>query len=64
MQPQKTVTLGAAGSLKTVFEIADLEGEKKLSKKLSKTLGGSKKGLYICTRLAIEFAGRQEKQVH
>lgn len=64
LQPQKTVTLRAAGSLKTVFEIADLEGEKKLSKKLSKTLGGSKKGLYICTRLAIEFAERQKKQVH
>ena len=50
--------------MKIVFLVADLECEKKLSKKTFKNIVWIEKGLYICTRLAIEFAERKEKQVH
>lgn len=50
--------------IEMVFLGVDRSVKKNFRKKLSKTLCGSKKGLYICTRLAIGFAEEKEKQVH
>ena len=61
LHPLKTATSEAKKFIKIMFIVVDWGLKKNFQKKTQKNIAGSKKGFYICTRLAIEIARRDKK---